>query len=97
MKSLASVNQSQNNEKAKKVLIVGAGGIGCELIKNFAKPSHLTSYQYQITLIDFDTIAETNLNRQFCFRKENIGQAKVEVLEKYFKSLNPFLNLVVYN
>jgi molybdopterin/thiamine biosynthesis adenylyltransferase len=47
-----------------KVLVVGAGGIGCELIKNLAKSGYKS-----MTLLDFDSIEITNLNRQFYFRK----------------------------
>jgi ubiquitin-like 1-activating enzyme E1 B len=54
-----------------KVLVIGAGGIGCELIKNLAK----SGYKH-ITILDFDSIEITNLNRQFYFRKDHIGQSK---------------------
>ncbi|KNB45104.1 ubiquitin-activating enzyme [Blastocystis sp. subtype 4] len=51
-----------------KVLVVGAGGIGCEILKNL--------------VIDLDTIEMSNLNRQFLFRKEHIGQSKAIVAAK---------------
>ena len=56
-------------EKAKKIatsniLVVGAGGIGCELVKNLAKGGFK-----KFTIIDLDTIEVSNLNRQFYFRK----------------------------
>ncbi|KAM0680089.1 SUMO-activating enzyme subunit 2 [Glugoides intestinalis] len=57
-----------------KILVVGCGGLGCELIKLLAQdPSN------KLTLIDDDSIDVTNLNRQFLFTKEDVGREKAEV------------------
>lgn len=53
------------------LLIVGVGGIGCELLKNLAKSGFR-----KFTILDLDTIEDTNLNRQFFFRKGDIGGYK---------------------
>lgn len=57
-----------------KVLLVGAGGIGCELLKNLV----LTGFG-EIHVVDLDTIDLSNLNRQFLFRREHIKMSKALV------------------
>lgn len=55
--------------------MVGAGAIGCELLKNFAMMG-VGADGGQITVTDMDLIEKSNLNRQFLFRPHDVQRAK---------------------
>jgi molybdopterin/thiamine biosynthesis adenylyltransferase len=66
-----------------RLFMVGAGAIGCELLKNYAmlgvgtgKPSGKTKQGGQIVLTDPDVIEVSNLNRQFLFREKHLRKPK---------------------
>lgn len=65
--------------------MVGAGGIGCELLKNLL----LTGYG-EIHIVDLDTVTLSNLNRQFLFRQKDIDSSKSLTIAEAVQSFNYF-------
>lgn len=59
--------------KNLRILIVGAGAIGCEHLKNLALLGVGTGPRGEILITDMDSIEVSNLNRQFLFRHGDIG------------------------
>lgn len=74
------------------MLVVGAGGIGCELLKDMV----LSGFE-NIEVIDLDTIDVSNLNRQFLFRSEHVGKSKAEVARQAALEFNPRARIVAHH
>lgn len=79
------------NTLQARVLMVGAGGIGCELLKDLV----LLGLS-EIHIVDLDTIDLSNLNRQFLFRHRHIKQPKSFVAAETASKFNPAIKIVPY-
>jgi len=70
--------------QAAHVLVVGAGALGNEVVKNLALMGIGHLY-----LIDFDNVEAANLSRSVFFREDDAGRSKAEVVAARAKALNP--------
>lgn len=77
--------------KESKVLIVGAGGLGCPVLLYLAAAGVGT-----IGIIDFDIIEESNLQRQILFDTSDIGKSKAQVAKNKLGAKNPLINVIAY-
>lgn len=75
--------------KDSRLFMVGAGAIGCELLKNLAMVGLGCGPQGTITLTDPDSIELSNLNRQFLFREKHISKPKSLVAGSVVQTMNP--------
>lgn len=84
--------EAQEKLKESKVLIVGTGGLGAPLLLYLTAAGVGT-----IGIVDFDTVDESNLQRQVLFSTEDIGKNKTSVAVEKLKALNPNITFKVYN
>ncbi|KAL3108665.1 hypothetical protein niasHT_019186 [Heterodera trifolii] len=77
----------------QKWFIVGAGAIGCELLKNMAMIGLGCGNNGSLTITDPDTIEVSNLNRQFLFRRPDVGKKKSEVAARSVKAFNSAIHI----
>jgi adenylyltransferase/sulfurtransferase len=79
----------QERLQSARVLVVGAGALGNEVIKNLALLGLGTTY-----LIDLDTVEASNLSRSVLFRDQDSGQPKAEVAARRARELNPEITII---
>ncbi|MFQ5459081.1 MAG: ThiF family adenylyltransferase, partial [Myxococcota bacterium] len=83
--------EGQKKLLESKVLIIGAGGLGCPLSIYLAAAGVGT-----IGLVDFDLIDLTNLQRQILYTTDDVGQPKAEVAARRIRALNPDVNVRIF-
>lgn len=83
--SLKAVDfDGQEKLKESRVLIVGAGGLGCSASQYLASAG-----VGKIILVDFDTISLSNLQRQILYTDADMGKPKAEVAKARLQAINP--------
>ncbi len=74
--------------QAAKVLVIGAGGLGCPVLKYIAAAGVGT-----IGIVDGDVVEESNLQRQILYTSADIGKPKAIVAKERIEQLNPFVTI----
>lgn len=70
--------------------VIGVGGLGCNIAVHLAGAG-----AGRLILVDFDNVSESNLNRQFLYTKEDIGEKKVICAKKRLEAFSPDINITV--
>ena len=78
--------------KQAKVLVIGAGGLGCPVLQYLAAAGVGT-----LGIIDDDVVTQSNLQRQILYTIDDIGCSKAKIAAKRLSRLNPFIAFNVYN
>ena len=85
-------NEAVEKLAQANVIIFGVGGVGSYISEAVARAG-----VGNITLVDNDTVAETNLNRQIVALKATIGSMKTQVMADRIKEINPSCNVKTIN
>ncbi len=83
--------EAQQRLKNARVLVVGAGGLGCPVLQYLA-----TAGVGHIGTIDFDTINFHNLHRQVLFSSDDVGKNKAKTAAEKLSRQQPFTQFITY-
>ncbi len=72
--------------QAAKVLVIGAGGLGCPCLQTLAGCGI-----GNIGIADFDNVSVTNLHRQTLYNFDDVGKRKAEVAKQKLEQINPYI------
>ena len=89
-------DKTQKNLEKLNIFVIGAGAVGCELLKNFAMMGISTRENSLLTITDHDRIEKSNLNRQFLFKDKDLSQLKSECAIKSIQKMNNKIKYKVY-
>lgn len=84
--------EAQRKLKNAKVLMVGAGGLGCPVLQYLCAAGIGT-----IGIVDFDKIEIHNLHRQILYAADDVGKPKAETAASILRAQNPNVSFIVFN
>lgn len=84
-------DEGQEKLKKAKVLVIGAGGLGCPILQYIA-----TAGVGTIGIVDFDKIEIHNLHRQILYTENQIGQSKAVTAKETLEEMNPLISIVAF-
>lgn len=82
----------QKKIKKSKVLVIGAGGLGCPVLRYLA-----ASGIGNIGIVDFDTVSVSNLHRQILYDFSDEGKKKAITAKLKLEKINPFINIYAFS
>ena len=84
--------EGQEKLKKSKVIVVGAGGLGCPALQ------YLTAVGIgKIAIVEFDMVNETNLQRQVLYGSSDVGKLKSIIAKRQLEQLNNFCSFEIVN
>ena len=83
--------EGQDRISRAKVLVIGAGGLGCPVLQYLAAAGIGT-----LGIVDFDVVEESNLQRQILFGVSSLGQNKALAAKSRLLDLNPTIHIETY-
>ena len=89
LKNVGSIGQKEILKA--KVLIIGAGGLGCPVADYLSRAGVGT-----IGIVDFDKVNLSNIHRQSLYETRDVNKFKVDVLKKKIKLINPLIKIKVF-
>ncbi|EAY11536.1 ubiquitin-activating enzyme E1 family protein [Trichomonas vaginalis G3] len=86
-------NSLQDKMMNLKYFMIGAGALGCEILKNWAMMGVFSGQNGHLTITDMDTIELSNLSRQLLFRDRDIGHLKSLTAAEAVKQMSPKMKI----
>lgn len=84
-------DSGQEKLKNAKVLVIGAGGLGCPILQYIA-----TAGVGTIGIVDFDKVELHNLHRQILYTENQLGLAKATTAKSVLQTLNPLISVIAF-
>jgi adenylyltransferase/sulfurtransferase len=84
--------EGQEKLKRSRVLIVGAGGLGCPVLQYLAAAG-----AGKIAIVEFDMVDESNLQRQILYGSDDMGKLKAIIAKNRLESLNSLIDIEIFN
>jgi molybdopterin/thiamine biosynthesis adenylyltransferase/rhodanese-related sulfurtransferase len=84
--------EGQQKLQDARVLVIGAGGLGCPVLQNLAAAG-----VGNIGIVDEDVVEETNLHRQLLYTLKDCGNSKAETAKKAILELNPDIEVTAFS
>jgi adenylyltransferase/sulfurtransferase len=84
--------KGQEKLKQAKVLVIGAGGLGCPVLQ-YLEAAGVGN----IGIAEFDVVDESNLQRQVLYGSEDLGKLKSIIAKNCLEHLNPLIEIEIYN